>query len=133
MPGSARRVSSPPGISLPKIGAVKVKWSRPLPATPSSVTVVKDAAGRCFASFVLDADPAADQARMRETENTVGIDLGFTHFAVGSDGTNVDSPRFLRHASAVEDLSVAGLAERYGRTLVKTAAGHWRYRPAERR
>jgi len=37
--------------NLPKIGAVKVKWSRTLPTTPSSVTVVKDAAGRYFASF----------------------------------------------------------------------------------
>ncbi len=54
-------------LSLPKIGAVKVKWSRTLPATPTSVTVVKDAAGRYFASFVIDTDPAADRARMPET------------------------------------------------------------------
>ena len=33
-------------LNLPKIGAVKVKWSRTLPTTPSSVTVVKDAAVR---------------------------------------------------------------------------------------
>ncbi|MDQ0955830.1 transposase [Streptomyces phaeochromogenes] len=38
-------------LKLPKIGAVKVKWSRTLPTAPSSVTVVKDAAGRYFASF----------------------------------------------------------------------------------
>ena len=30
-------------LSLPKIGAVQVKWSRTLPATPTSVTVIKDA------------------------------------------------------------------------------------------
>ncbi|WP_264934419.1 helix-turn-helix domain-containing protein, partial [Streptomyces sp. A012304] len=36
-------------LDLPKIGAVKVKWSRTLPAAPSSVTVIKDAAGRFFA------------------------------------------------------------------------------------
>ncbi|MEH0542689.1 RNA-guided endonuclease TnpB family protein [Streptomyces sp. B21-105] len=85
-------------LNLPKIGAVKVKWSRPLPATPSSVTVVKDAAGRFFASFVIDTDPAADEARMPQTDRTVGIDLGLTHFAVLSDGTKIDSPRFLRRA-----------------------------------
>ncbi|MFJ9567887.1 RNA-guided endonuclease InsQ/TnpB family protein [Streptomyces fuscichromogenes] len=85
-------------LSLPKIGAVKVKWSRALPATPSSVTVVKDTAGRYFASFVIDTDPAADQARMPETDRTIGIDLGLTHFAVLSDGTKIDSPRFLRRA-----------------------------------
>ncbi|MDQ0948961.1 transposase [Streptomyces phaeochromogenes] len=38
-------------LNLPKVGAVKVKWSRSLPAQPSLVTVVEDAAGRYFASF----------------------------------------------------------------------------------
>jgi putative transposase len=85
-------------LNLPKIGAVKVKWSRILPATPTSVTVIKDAAGRFFASFVIDTDPAADAARMPDTGQTVGIDLGLTHFAVLSDGTKIDSPRFLRRA-----------------------------------
>ncbi len=33
-------------LRLPKIGDVPVRWSRNLPAEPSSVTVVKDAAGR---------------------------------------------------------------------------------------
>ncbi|MEU6521755.1 RNA-guided endonuclease TnpB family protein [Streptomyces sp. NPDC046924] len=85
-------------LHLPKIGAVKVKWSRALPTTPTSVTVVKDAAGRYFASFVIDTDPAADRARMPDTDRTIGIDLGLTHFAVLSDGTKIDSPRFLRRA-----------------------------------
>ncbi|MFF9126273.1 RNA-guided endonuclease InsQ/TnpB family protein [Streptomyces sp. NPDC014889] len=85
-------------LNLPKIGEVRVKWSRSLPAVPSSVTVMKDAAGRYFASFVVDTDPAADAARMPDTHRTVGIDLGLTHFAVLSDGTKIDSPRFLRRA-----------------------------------
>ncbi|WP_445529615.1 RNA-guided endonuclease InsQ/TnpB family protein, partial [Streptomyces cyslabdanicus] len=85
-------------LNLPKIGEVRVKWSRSLPAVPSSVTVTKDAAGRYFASFVVDTDPAADAARMPDTDRTVGIDLGLTHFAVLSDGTKIDSPRFLRRA-----------------------------------
>jgi putative transposase len=85
-------------LNLPKIGAVKVKWSRTLPAAPTSVTVIQDAAGRFFASFVVGTDPAADQARMPETDRTIGIDLGLTHFAVLSDGTKIDSPRFLRRA-----------------------------------
>ncbi|MFD5217267.1 RNA-guided endonuclease InsQ/TnpB family protein [Streptomyces tendae] len=92
------RVTGSGRLCLPKIGAVKVKWSRTLPATPSSVTIVKDAADRYFASFVIDADPAADRTRMPATDRTVGIDLGLTHFAVLSDGTKIDSPRFLRRA-----------------------------------
>ncbi|WP_406471076.1 RNA-guided endonuclease InsQ/TnpB family protein [Streptomyces sp. NBC_01615] len=85
-------------LNLPKVGAVRVKWSRVLPVQPSSVTVIKDAAGRYFASFVIDTDPAADGARMPDTDQSIGIDLGLTHFAVLSDGTKIDSPRFLRRA-----------------------------------
>lgn len=85
-------------LCLPKIGAVKVKWSRTLPTAPASVTLIRDAAGRYFASFVVDTDPVADRARMPATDRTIGIDLGLTHFAVLSDGTKIDSPRFLRRA-----------------------------------
>jgi transposase, IS605 OrfB family, central region len=48
-------------LRLPKIGDVPVRWSRPLPAEPSSVTVIKDAAGRYFASFVVGTDPEGDR------------------------------------------------------------------------
>ncbi|MFC3577096.1 RNA-guided endonuclease InsQ/TnpB family protein, partial [Streptomyces yaanensis] len=87
-------------LLLPKVGEVKVRWSRALPSIPSSVTVIKDAAGRYFASFVIDTDPEQDRTRFREPDpdSAVGIDLGLTHFAVLSDGTKIDSPRFLRRA-----------------------------------
>src|SRR5439155_23792768 len=44
-------------LRLPKIGDVAVRWSRALPSAPSSVTVIKDAAGRYFASFVVETEP----------------------------------------------------------------------------
>jgi putative transposase len=81
-------------LRLPKIGDVPVRWSRPLPSEPSSVTVIKDAAGRYFASFVVQAEPAAWPAAVPVT----GIDLGLTHFAVLSDGTKIAAPQFLRRA-----------------------------------
>ncbi|WP_406469285.1 transposase [Streptomyces hirsutus] len=81
-------------LSLPKIGDVRVKWSRNLPSIPSTVTVIKDAAGRYFASFVVATDPVT----LPGTESVVGIDLGLGHFAVLSDGTKIDAPRFLRRA-----------------------------------
>jgi putative transposase len=79
-------------LRLPKIGDVPVRWSRPLPSEPSSVTVVKDAAGRYFASFVVEAEPRS----LPRTEAVTGIDLGLNHFAVLSDGRKIASPRFLR-------------------------------------
>ncbi|MFE0133153.1 RNA-guided endonuclease InsQ/TnpB family protein [Streptomyces sp. NPDC059037] len=85
-------------LNLPKIGAVKVKWSRNLPSAPTSVTVIQDAAGRYFASFVIDTDPDADAVRMPGSGQSIGIDLGLSHFAILSNGTKIDSPRFLRRA-----------------------------------
>ena len=46
-------------LRLPKIGDVPVRWSRPLPSEPSSVTVIKDSAGRYFAVFVVETEPGA--------------------------------------------------------------------------
>ncbi|MFI6494351.1 RNA-guided endonuclease InsQ/TnpB family protein [Streptomyces sp. NPDC050564] len=94
------KITSGGRLSLPKIGEVRVKWSRVLPVTPSSVTVILDSAGRYFASFVIDTDAESDRARWEEPDpdSAVGIDLGLTHFAVLSDGTKIDSPRFLRRA-----------------------------------
>ena len=74
-------------LRLPRIGDVPVRWSRPLPSEPSSVTVIKDAAGRYFASFVVETVPDA----LPRTEPVVGIDLGLTHFAVLSDGRKIGS------------------------------------------
>jgi putative transposase len=85
-------------LRLPKIGDVAVRWSRPLPCEPSSVTVIRDAAGRYFASFVVQTDPAADAQRFPDAGREVGIDLGLAAFAVLSDGTKVSTPRFLRRA-----------------------------------
>ncbi|MEU8144200.1 transposase [Nonomuraea sp. NPDC048901] len=81
-------------LRLPKIGEVTVRWSRCLPSEPSSVTVIKDAAGRYFASFVVDAA----QTPLPATEAETGIDVGLKHFAVLSGGRKIDSPRFLRRA-----------------------------------
>ncbi|MFE7654571.1 RNA-guided endonuclease InsQ/TnpB family protein [Streptomyces bottropensis] len=87
-------------LVLPRVGTVPVRFSRTLPSTPSSVTVIKDAAGRYFAGFVIETDPATDLAAAPDADDlpTVGIDLGLKHFAVLSDGTKIASPRFLRRA-----------------------------------
>ncbi|MFG2950442.1 RNA-guided endonuclease InsQ/TnpB family protein [Streptomyces adustus] len=122
-------------LRLPKIGDVPVRWSRALPSTPSTVTVVKDSAGRYFASFVVETGP--DEA-LPATGGQVGIDLGLGHFAVLSDGRKVDSPRFLRRAEkrlkkAQRDLSrkEKGSSNR-GKARVKVARAHAKVADARR-
>ncbi|MEO3862953.1 RNA-guided endonuclease TnpB family protein [Acrocarpospora sp. B8E8] len=79
-------------LYLAKIGNIEVRWSRELPAAPSSV--IQDAAGRYFASFVIEVEDAGQV--LPEAEAEVGIDLGLTHYAVLSDGTKITNPRWLR-------------------------------------
>ncbi|HEU5386634.1 MAG TPA: RNA-guided endonuclease TnpB family protein [Streptosporangiaceae bacterium] len=73
---------------------IPVRSSRELPSEPSSVTVIRDSAGRHFASFVIETGPVS----LPGTEPVIGIDLGLTHFAVLSDGRKITSPQFLRQA-----------------------------------
>jgi len=121
-------------LRLPKIGDVEVRWSRDLPAAPSSVTVIRDAAGRYFASFVVEAgrDP------LPETGRECGIDLGLTHFAVLDDGTKIAAPRFLRRAEkklrrAQRDLSRKQIGSgNRDKARVKVARAHARVKDARR-
>ncbi|MEU8527644.1 RNA-guided endonuclease TnpB family protein [Streptomyces sp. NPDC048629] len=83
-------------LNLPKIGPVRVRWSRSLPSVPSTVTVIKDSSGRYWASFVVETDTALDL--LPELGSDQGVDLGLTHFAVMADGSRVTSPRILRRA-----------------------------------
>ncbi len=79
-------------IYLAKIGEIEVIWSRELPATPSSVTVIKDSADRYFASFVVEFDPV----KLPDNGQSVGIDLGITDFATLSNGEKIKSPKPLK-------------------------------------
>ena len=58
-------------LSLPKVGEVAVRWSRPLPAPPSSVTVTLDRSGRYHASFVVEVA----RNPLLAVEHEVGVDL----------------------------------------------------------
>ncbi|MDJ0680101.1 MAG: RNA-guided endonuclease TnpB family protein [Xenococcaceae cyanobacterium MO_167.B52] len=76
-------------VKLAKIGQIKMVVSRPLPSDPSSVTIIKDCAGRYFASFVVEVS-----APIPPSNNcSCGIDLGLTHFCILSSGEKVENPR----------------------------------------
>ena len=77
-------------VYLTKIGNVKPIWSRELPASPSSVTVTRDAASRYFLSFVVEVQPVQVDAK----NQSIGIDLGIKTFAVMSNGEKAFSPDY---------------------------------------
>ena len=79
-------------VYLAKIGKVKLVWSRELPSEPSSVTVIKDSAGRYFLSFVVEIEPEP----VPVTDKSCGIDLGIMDFATFDNGEKVKAPKPLQ-------------------------------------
>lgn len=79
-------------IELTKVGKIKVVWSRSLPSKPSSATIIKDASGRYFVSFVVKTQ--AEQ--LEPNEQSIGIDLGITTFATLSTGEKMEAPKPLK-------------------------------------
>ena len=80
-------------IYLPKVGKIKIVWSRKLPAQPTSLTIIKDSANRYFASFVVEINPEP----LPKIENSIGIDLGISTFATLSNGEKFESPKPLKN------------------------------------
>ena len=81
-------------VRIGKVGEIPIIRSRPLPAVPSSATVIKDCAGRYFVSFVVEVErPCCPPAK-----GAIGIDLGLASLATTSDGEKVSPPKFLRSA-----------------------------------
>ena len=80
-------------LYVAKVGDVKVRWSRPLPSVPSSLTIIGEADGRYCASFVVEVAATPLPA----VSSDAGLDLGLSVLAATSDGELIANPRHLRH------------------------------------
>jgi putative transposase len=84
-------------LDIAKIGEVRVRWSRDLPSQPSSVTIIREADGNYYASFVVEVEPAPLPTVRRE----VGVDVGIARLATiaDTDGaqTDVPNPKPMQH------------------------------------
>lgn len=76
-------------LSLAKLGALKVKWSRRQIPAPSSVRLIRKPSGKYFVSLVVDVQPAP----LPSTGQSVGIDFGINRLATLSTGEKVGNPR----------------------------------------
>ena len=115
------RVLSNGRLRLPKVGDLRVRWSRELPSIPSSVTITLDGAGRYYASFVVQVQ----EAPLPSTPAQVGIDLGLTHFAALSTGEKVANPRWLRQRQKALRRAQRSLSRRKVPTTETSSAARW--------
>lgn len=79
-------------LVLSKIGRVKVRWSRPLAGTPTTVTISPEADGWyvCFACAEVPCAP------LPITYQETGLAVGRNALLTTSAGTQVGNPRWLR-------------------------------------
>ena len=75
-------------VKVPLLGKVKFKQHRPLEGVPKAMRLTRRA-GRWFVTFACADVPVRP---LPPSAETVGIDLGLTHFVATSDGDTVDVP-----------------------------------------
>jgi putative transposase len=68
---------------------LKLAWSRPLPAEPSSLTVIRKPSGRYFVSFVVECPAPV----VHKTGESIAIDFGISRLATLSNGEQLANPK----------------------------------------
>lgn len=76
-------------LQIGKLGVLRLRWDRNLPSAPSSVTVIREATGRYYVSFVVKVDVP----KLPETGLSVGIDFGVRRLATLSTGERIANPK----------------------------------------
>ena len=79
-------------INLPKIGLVHCQRHRDFEGAIKTVTVSRNPDGKHFVSVLVDDGKANPE--LVPVDKAIGIDVGLTHFAITSDGSKFDNPRF---------------------------------------
>ncbi|MFB8241552.1 RNA-guided endonuclease InsQ/TnpB family protein [Kitasatospora purpeofusca] len=113
-----------------------IVWSRPIPrgASPSTVTVSQDAAGRWFVSMLCEDRPAMPGA----INGAVGVDVGITSLVTLSTGERITNPKHERKdrerlARAQRDLSRKAGGDGSNRAKARLRVGRVYARIADRR
>jgi len=79
-------------INLPKIGLVHCRIHKNFDGAIKTVTVSRNPDGKYFVSVLVDDGKANPESVA--VSKAVGIDVGLTHFAITSDGSKFDNPRY---------------------------------------
>ena len=74
-------------LRLPKVGMVRMAYSREISGRISSVTVSQDPSGKYYASILFETD----YEYLPKNNNMVGIDLGIKDLLITSDGEKFDN------------------------------------------
>ncbi|MBE9168946.1 transposase [Pleurocapsales cyanobacterium LEGE 06147] len=81
-------------LKFPKLGLIYAKIHREIKGSIKTVTITKNSCDQYYASILFE-DGTKKPIQSIEG-NAIGIDLGLTHFAITSDGSKFDNPRWIK-------------------------------------
>ena len=86
-------------LKLPKFGAVKMVYHRPIPDVfqIKTATVTRKTDGY-YVTLSIQDDTVPDIIRVDEVKNPTGIDMGLKSFLTKADGTEIAIPQYYRKA-----------------------------------
>jgi putative transposase len=80
-------------LKFPKLGLIYAKIHREIKGSLKTVTITKNPCGQYYASILFEDGTKKPQQSIEG--NAIGIDLGLTHFAITSEGSKFDNPKWL--------------------------------------
>ncbi|ABA57686.1 Transposase, IS605 OrfB [Nitrosococcus oceani ATCC 19707] len=80
-------------LKLPKLGRVKLRWSRGIEGIPKMVTVSQAPAGRYFVSLTCEVEILPLPVR----RNAIGVDVGVKDVVITSEGWKSGAPKYTYH------------------------------------
>ncbi len=105
-PQNVKRVDN--CLKIPMIGEVKAVFHREIEGKIKTVTVSKNKSNQYFAAILFETEESKPEASIDQATPpslarlgnapdglAIGIDLGLTHFAITSDGSKFDNPRWI--------------------------------------
>jgi putative transposase len=103
-------------LYVQNVGRVRINLHRPIEGRIKTASIKREC-GKWYAVF--SCELAEGPAREPAYENPVGIDVGLTSFAVLSDGSVIDNPRYFRQGEVL-------LANRQRRLSARVRGSHRR-------
>ena len=98
-PQSGFRILDNGHVWLSRIGEIRMFMHRPISGDMRTLSIKRDHVGDWFITVTADSEKIKGKGlalSVPQPRNAVGVDLGLESFMAVSDGTCIESPRFLR-------------------------------------
>ena len=83
-------------IKFPGIGSIYTKISKRPNGSVKTAVITMNQVGQYHASVLFDDGKPTGETNVSKGDKAIGIDLGLTHFAITSDGSKFNNPKWIK-------------------------------------